>query len=139
MGGAPGLYMKHWKSILYRLPPYTIFTSDLLLTEGIYDKDELNILNTPNSVYAVNIKGLTDKNYKDNTGRKINWGMFWVNLERVVNSGMNFYLTFTNPDLSYLNKFLYELKNLYGGKVIEDSFVIDIKQYKAIKGGSAWS
>jgi pyruvate-formate lyase-activating enzyme len=138
MGGAPALYLKRWKSILYRLPPYIVFTSDLLLTEDIYDKDELSILNTPNSIYAVNIKGLSDKNYRENTGRDIDWAMFWVNLERVVNSGINYYLTFTNPDLYLMNWFTNKLIDLYGRSVIEDSFVIDLKEYEAIKEGSAW-
>lgn len=138
MGGAPALYMKHWKSILYRLPSYIIFTSDLLLTENVYDKGELNILNTPNSIYAVNIKGLTNKNYKENTGREIDWGVFWVNLERVVDSGINFYLTFTNPDLYYMDYFTTKLKRLFGDDIMEDSFVIDLKRYEAIKDKPAW-
>jgi pyruvate-formate lyase-activating enzyme len=138
MGGAPALYMKHWASIIDRLPDDVVFTSDLLLTEGVYEKYILDMICSRRAIYAVNIKGLSDKNYRENTGRDIDWAMFWVNLERVVNSGINYYLTFTNPDLYLMNWFTNKLIDLYGRSVIEDSFVIDLKEYEAIKEGSAW-
>jgi uncharacterized Fe-S cluster-containing radical SAM superfamily protein len=139
MGGAPALYMKHWASIIERLPDDVVFTSDLLLTEMVYEKYILDMICDIRAVYAVNIKGITDKNYKKNTGREIDWGMFWVNLERVVNSGIKFYLTFTNPYLYYMDYFTTKLKRLFGDNVMNDSFIIEIKQYEAIKDGSAWS
>ena len=138
MGGAPALYMKHWASIIERLPDDVVFTSDLLLTEMVYEKYILDMICSRRAVYAVNIKGITDENYQENTGREIDWAVFWTNFEKIMNSYINFYLTFTNPDLSYLNKFLHKLETLFGPKVIEDSFVIDIKQYEAIKERSAW-
>lgn len=138
MGGAPGLYMDKWLSIIERLPDNIIFTSDILLTEKVYEKYVLDMICNRNAIYAINIKGLSDKNYKNNTGCKINWGMFWVNMERVMNSNLNFYLTFTNPELSLMEEFTYNLKKLFGNKVMDDSFVINIKQYNAIKDISAW-
>lgn len=139
MGGAPGLYMKHWASIIERLPDDVVFTSDILLTEGVYEKYILDMICSRRAIYAVNIKGVTEENYKENTGREIDWSIFWTNLEKIMNSHINFYLTFTNPDLSYLNKFLYKLEILYGSRIMEDSFIIDIKNYEAIKEKSAWS
>jgi hypothetical protein len=138
MGGAPALYMKHWASIIERLPDDVVFTSDLLLTEGVYEKYILDMICDIRAIYAINIKGLTDWQYYHNTGREIDWGMFWVNLERVVNSGIKFYLTFTNPDLSLMYWFTMKLKSLYGDRVMDDSFIIEIKQYEALKDGSAW-
>jgi pyruvate-formate lyase-activating enzyme len=139
MGGAPALYMKHWLSIIERLPDDVVFTSDLLLTEGVYEKYILDMICSRRAIYAINIKGLTDWQYYHNTGREIDWGMFWVNLERVVNSGINFYLTFTNPDLSCMKEFATKLKRLFGDNIMNDSLIIDLKQYEAIKEGSAWS
>jgi pyruvate-formate lyase-activating enzyme len=139
MGGAPGLYMKHWLSIIERLPDDIIFTSDILLTEDIYEKYILDMICSKNAIYAVNIKGLSDKNYKDNTGYDIDWAMFWINMERLVNSGINFYLTFTNPALSLMDEFIYKLKKLFGERIVDDSFIINLKQYNAVKGKSAWS
>lgn len=139
MGGAPGLYMKHWASIIERLPDDVVFTSDILLTEGIYEKYILDMICSRRAIYAVNIKGVTEENYKENTGREIDWSIFWTNLEKIMNSHINFYLTFTNPDLCYLNKFLHKLEILYGSRIMEDSFIIDIKNYEAIREKSAWS
>ena len=141
MGGAPALYINDWYSILLQLPTGTIFTSDLLLTEQPYDKDQLSalrILGKNKGIYAVNIKGITDEDYKFNTGRKIDWALFWNNLKLVVNSGINFYITFTNPDMFYINKFKDKLTSLYGEHILDDSFIIDIKKYEAIKDAPAW-
>lgn len=138
MGGAPALYMKHWASIIERLPDDVVFTSDLLLTENVYEKYILDMICDIRAVYAINIKGITNENYQENTGREIDWGVFWVNFERVVNSGINFYLTFTNPDLYYMDYFTIKLKRLFGDRVMNDSFIINLKQYEAIKERSAW-
>jgi len=53
-------------------------------------------------------------------------------------SYIKFYLTFTNPDLSLMDKFTDKLKYLFGDRIMDDSFVIDLKQYEAIKNGPAW-
>jgi uncharacterized Fe-S cluster-containing radical SAM superfamily protein len=142
MGGAPGLCIDEWYSIVLQLPSDVVFTSDILLTEKPYDLAKLKalrILGGKRSIYAVNIKGITDKNYKDNTGREPDWAVFWINLEKIMNSYINFYLTFTNPDLYYMEYFTTKLKRLFGDNIMNDSFIIEIKQYEAIKDGSAWS
>jgi pyruvate-formate lyase-activating enzyme len=139
MGGAPVLYMKQWSSIIERLPDDVVFTSDILLTENVYEKYILDMICSRRAIYAINIKGITEENYKENTGREIDWAVFWTNLEKIMNSYINFYLTFTNPDLYYMDYFTTKLKILFGEKIMNDSFIIDIKQYEAIKEGSAWS
>ena len=53
-------------------------------------------------------------------------------------SGINFYLTFTNCDLSYIEDFKDELAAMYGPEILEDSFSIDLKQYDALDEGPAW-
>jgi pyruvate-formate lyase-activating enzyme len=141
MGGAPALYIDRWYSIRQQLPSQFVFTSDLLLTEGVYNKGNITALKhlgSNNSIFAVNIKGVTSKDYEFNTGRKIDWKLFWDNFDKVVDSGINFYLTFTNPALSYLDQFKDKIIKRYSESTLDDSFVIDLKQYEAVKDGPAW-
>jgi len=50
-----------------------------------------------------------------------------------VESDVDFYLTFTNPALPYLKGFKERLVKRYGDWVLEDSFVIDLIDYDALK------
>jgi pyruvate-formate lyase-activating enzyme len=131
MGGSPALYIDYWHEILDILPPIFIFHSDLLLTEKLYP--DLSTLRRPNTLYAVNIKGVTDEDHYRNTGKEINWGIFWANFDKLVSSGSEFYITFTNPDLRNLDNFKEEFVNRYGEWVLKDSFVIDLIKYDALK------
>jgi pyruvate-formate lyase-activating enzyme len=141
MGGAPALYIYDWPDLLEKFPRQYIFHSDLMLTDRVYTNQIIKNINIQNSIYAVNIKGITDENYFNNTGRKIDWEMFWSNLGTLVDEGLNFYLTFTNPDLSYVEKFERKLISEFGTdgiKILKDSFVIDLVNYNALKEGSAF-
>jgi len=138
MGGAPAFYMDQWSHLIKLLHPYFIFHSDILLTEQLYTMDILRSIEYNNTLYAVNIKGVRDKDYEENTGRKMNWELFWTNLDMVVDSDINFYITFTNPDPDYINEFKTELVNRYNRRVLDESFTIELKQYDAIRYSKAW-
>jgi len=131
MGGSPALYINHWNEILDILPTQFIFHSDLLLTERLYP--DLSGLKKPNAVYAVNIKGVTDEDYYKNTKTKINWRTFWRNFDTLVMANPEFYITFTNPEKESLASFKEEILKRYGDRVLDDSFVIDLIEYDALK------
>jgi len=136
MGGAPAIYLKHWQDIVKQLDVSEIFHSDLLLIEGIYKKKWLRPLAKDNVLLAIDIKGVTPVDFYHNTGRKFTYrykDLFWKNFDKVVDSDVNFYLTFTNPALPYLKGFKERLVKRYGDWVLEDSFVIDLIDYDALK------
>jgi pyruvate-formate lyase-activating enzyme len=138
MGGAPMLHHKIWCSIPIILFPSFLFTSDLLLTEGNYDRQALNTMNMSNALYAINIKGVTNLDHRRNTGKNIDWHLFWNNFDKVMKVGLNFYITFTNPDTHGYQRFVDNIEDRYGKKVLKDSFVINLKQYDALEDGEAW-
>ena len=132
MGGAPGLYHKDWHTIVEILPKGTIFHSDLLLTEMDYDFISLRMAARTNALYAVNIKGTPESHY-ENTGRTLNELRFWNNLDKVVDSGMNFYITVTKPDFDTA-AFLEKIEDRYPDRnILEDSFYINLVEYEAIQ------
>ncbi len=131
MGGSPALYINHWHEILDILPKQFIFHSDLLLTEKLYP--DLSPLKRMNALYAVNIKGITDEDHIKNTGHKIDWVIFWKNFDNLVSAGLEFYITFTNPDLESLDLFKDNIINRYGDKVLRNSFIINLINYKALE------
>jgi uncharacterized Fe-S cluster-containing radical SAM superfamily protein len=132
MGGAPALYHQQWHELLDVLDPNTIFHSDLLLTEKPYELNTLRMANRKNALYAVNIKGTPKTHYK-NTGRKLDEKLFWSNLDKVVESGMNFYITTTKPDFD-TPSFLESIDDRYPEKnILEDSFFINLINYEALK------
>jgi uncharacterized Fe-S cluster-containing radical SAM superfamily protein len=138
MGGAPALYIKQWASILNLLPQGFIFTSDMLLTEHYYGLDTCKSIAIPNTLYAVNIKGVTSSDYYKNTQRFIDWKKFWTNLDDLVEAGVNFYFTFTNPDPKHILQFIERMELTYGKEIMNDAFIIDLQEYEAIKCGPAW-
>jgi uncharacterized Fe-S cluster-containing radical SAM superfamily protein len=134
MGGSPALYIYHWYKILDILPPHFLFHSDMLLTEKPYPS--LRSIARENAIYAINIKGVTSEDHYRNTGKELDWDMFWYNLDRVSHSVIEFYITFTNPDINYLEEFKTKLVERYGEwahYALRDSFVIDLIEYDALK------
>jgi pyruvate-formate lyase-activating enzyme len=138
MGGAPALWMEQWQYVPREIGPYYLFHSDLLLTEGNYDVRVLKRIATDNALYAIGIKGVTEEDYFNNTGRPLNWNMLLSNMDKVMNSGINYYITFTNPDKDAMDKFIDMMVDRYGIEVMDDSFVIDLKDYDAVKEAGAW-
>ena len=133
MGGAPALYHKWWHEIVDLLDENTIFHSDLLLTEVDYDIDALRKVNRGNCLFAVDIKGVSADNYQWNTGREFPAERFWFNMYAVIDSGIDFYITFTNPDPFDLDVFRERLEARYGKHILDDHFVIDLIEYDALK------
>ena len=134
MGGAPALYINHWHKILDILPDIFLFHSDMLLTEKPYPS--LRKITRPNAVYAINIKGVTSEDYYRNTGKELDWDLFWYNLDCVSHSVIEFYFTFTNPDKRHLKEFkskIIERYGCWGLSALRDSFVIDLIEYDALK------
>ena len=134
MGGSPALYLDHWSVFVRHTWPLFRFHSDLLLTERKYTSSQLSKIKGDHAIYAVNIKGVTSEDYYRNTRHKLDWDLFWHNLDGVVSSGINFYLTFTNPDLSYIERFNERITKRYGESVLEDSFIINLIRYDALEG-----
>jgi uncharacterized Fe-S cluster-containing radical SAM superfamily protein len=133
MGGAPALYIDNWKSIIEILPTDIIFHSDLLLMESNYSMQTLKDINKENCLYAVSIKESTPEEFKKNTGRNFEPTLFYSNLQKVIDAKLNFYFTFTGMNDESTERFKQKVRELYGDAVLNDSFNIDIKQYKALE------
>jgi hypothetical protein len=138
MGGAPALYIYDWPDLLKKFPSQYIFHSDLMLSDRVYTDVIIQNINRRNTIYAVNIKGITDENYYNNTGCKPDWDKMWSNLDTIVDNNLNFYLTFTNPDLSYYDEFVRQLMTTYDRRIMDDSFIINLVDYDALKEGPAF-
>ena len=134
MGGAPALYLDKWFEIVDNLPNNAVFHSDLMLVEKEYKVAWLTRINKPNVLLAVNIKGVTKEDFHRNTNRKLDLDLFWFNMDVVYLSGINFYFTYTNPDMDYLDYFERSLVHRYGHGILRDSYVIDLIKYKALEG-----
>ena len=112
MGGAPGMYLKHWKDIHDRV---RIFHSDFLLVEGVYEPE-----------WVDGLKGLHVVNFKDFV--EYTEQHLW-NLDLLVDADINFYITFTGEP-----KMEQPLIDRYGRNILKDSFHIDINyNYEALK------
>lgn len=133
MGGAPALYNRMWPELVKIIPDDVIFHSDLMLTERKYNVNDLFKCNRRNTLYAVNIKGVTPENYLRNTGQEFPKKKFWSNLYRLATARTPFYLTFTNPDKNHLDEFKDDLVRRFGNSVLDDHFVIDLVEYNALK------
>ncbi len=133
MGGSPAIYLDKWHKIIELLDKEIIFHSDLLLIEKEYKELWLKQIKSSNSIYAINVKGVTPEDFYRNTNTKFNEKLFWSNLDKVVDSRINFYMTFTNPDMRYLDDFKNIMIKKYGSEVLKDSFVIDLIEYGALK------
>lgn len=134
MGGAPALYLDKWPELIHRLPDEAVFHSDFLLVEGRYSRSVLTELAVQSNrcLFAVDVKGVTPDDWQRNTRRWFDSALFSNNLDALVECGVPFYLTFTNPDKQHLDRFTARLKDRYGPGVLEDSFVIDLIDYNAL-------
>ena len=144
MGGAPALYIEDWVELLWELPSYAVFHSDLLLIEKPYSKELLYDIHEAfhSSLYAVSIKGATPEEFKRNTGCKLNQKLFWENLDALVSTAFPFYFTYTGMTEESIKRFQEQLQWCYGltvGRTIaQDSFSIDIVEFEAIKEVRTW-
>lgn len=132
MGGAPALHLDKWPSLIDALPRMSIFTSDLMLVEQLYDTTVLENINTSRAIYAVSIKGTTPEEFKANTGVELDEKLFWRNFDAIVDADLSFYLTFTNCDPAGVDVFKRKLTARYSPAVLLDSFSIDLVHYDAL-------
>jgi Organic radical activating enzymes len=135
MGGAPALYIEDWILIIDKIEKNKVFHSDLLLIEKDYSIDILKNINQANTLYAVSIKGI-GYDFEANTGVKFNENLFWNNLNKVIENGLNFYFTFTGLSKESVENFKNECKtklNNYTEEIFNDSFIIDLVEYEALK------
>lgn len=115
MGGAPALHLDGWREIASRVP---VFHSDFLLVEQEYDP--LDLIGLP-GLYAVSLK----ERYLY-TPEQLE--LMWFNLDCLIKCDINFYITFTGED-----EFSEEIASLFGSAILEDSFIIELIDYEALK------
>jgi pyruvate-formate lyase-activating enzyme len=139
MGGAPALYMARWPALLTDLlflGGSAFFHSDLMLVEGLYDRDVLAAVARARShcLLAVNVKGFTDEEWLANTRRPARWGQFWENWRRVEAAGVPAYVTFTACDRAHEDDFWSRAasEGLDVGKWRPDAYHIDLIEYDAL-------
>lgn len=116
MGGAPALYLEHWKKIAYSVE---VFHSDFLLVEKPYEFEWIDGLP---GLHAVSIK----ERYLYTQDQ---YNLLWDNLELFYWANINFYLTFTGN----CEQIKRELVVRYGKEILKQSFDIEIKEYEALK------
>lgn len=142
MGGSPAFYMEQWPELIDRLGSDVVFHSDLCLTEKLYDREILKAISKPNCLYAVNIKGVSSKDYKRNTGSEFDLELFKYNFYDLIMYAVPFYITFTNPDMSEIDAFyewVQDTEEYFNfmdpgwikRPLLEDSIIIDLIDYKA--------
>jgi MoaA/NifB/PqqE/SkfB family radical SAM enzyme len=132
MGGAPALQMKQWPDLIKGLSN-SIFHSDLMLTESLYNPEVLKQISKPNCLYAINIKGLTPKEWLLNTRKALDEDMFWRNWRLVEENNVPSYVTFTGIDRADLNDFWKKAESNGINPFFwdKDYFVIDLIEYEA--------
>lgn len=118
MGGAPALYLENWKELAGWLCCQSavpaVFHSDFLLVEGPYQRKWLEDLP---GLHVVSVKDFP-----------VNEKLFWKNLDLLVETGVYFYITFTGNPVKRDS-----IRARYGDWILEDSFCIDVKPYKALE------
>lgn len=138
MGGAPGLYIRFWSEILDVMNKVNLnkvlFHSDIILVEPeIVNSFYLNlkkIKNFKNHLIAVCVKGITDENLIENTGIKnLKYYKYFENLNNVISTGINYYITLINPDVKELPNFLDSLIKNWGANIINKIQILQIKPY----------
>jgi uncharacterized Fe-S cluster-containing radical SAM superfamily protein len=132
MGGAPALYYENWIEIAKLIPKDKLFHSDFLLIEKHYHTMYLKELSeVENAIYSLSIKGTSSKDFKKNTGHELNETRFYENLSNIINSKLNYYVTFTNPNEKELPQMLEFLSKF--GVDLDQWFSILPVHYKAIE------
>lgn len=136
MGGSPALYIENWIELIKEMecvfPQEYVFHSDLLLLEKEYDLSVLKTLAQPNVLLAVNVKGCTPNDFEKETRKQFYYDLFFSNLKKVVDSGVNFYITVTTRNLSLFNNMKENFSVLYGEEIVRDMFSITPIEYKAL-------
>lgn len=133
-GGAPALYLKHWAGLAFALPEYAIFRSDFLLMEGEYSKEAcLALSRHRRNLHAVSIKGWGKDEFRRNTGGvEFNKKLVWRNFETLLETNIQFFITFTGMSDESIETAKADLEKWFGKNILNDSFSIDIVHYNAL-------
>ncbi len=142
MGGAPAMYVNSWDKILNIMNENKmsdiIFHSDIVLVEpdivpGFFTSLRKTAKH-PNHLIAICIKGINEKNLIENSGVKnLIYIKYINNLRKVIDTGINFYLTLVNPDINDLPVFLDYLIKEYGSGITNKIQLLQIKTYNVTK------
>lgn len=76
-----------------------------MLVESEYPITTLKKISKPNTLYAVNIKGVNDKDWTQKTRKPFNEKLFWTNLKRLYEINVPCYLTFTGASKDNTEEF----------------------------------
>ncbi|MEL6164752.1 MAG: radical SAM protein, partial [Cyanobacteria bacterium J06628_3] len=138
MGGAPAIYIDHWDEIIDLLAaqaPNAVFHSDLMLVESEYSITTLKKISKPNTLYAVNIKGVNDADWTQKTRKPFNEKLFWTNLKRLYELNVPCYLTFTGASKDKTEEFFQEVSKRLGKSIADwlqrDFYTINLIDYNA--------
>lgn len=138
MGGAPALYMKYWRYLIFQIEAMEniVFHSDLLLTEFKYKVSTLFTIRSDRALYAVDVKGTTNEEHLAMTRKPFAYDLFWLNMESIEYLGIPFYITFTGLPEKSQERFWSKHREMCGDKISdarrEDAFNIDLKVYDAL-------
>ena len=128
------MQMRNWPELLDALGESSVFHSDLMLTEGVYDSDTLRQVSRKLSLYAVNVKGLTPEEWLTNTRKPLDEKLFWLNWRELQSQCVPSYITFTACDKRKLGDF-WKRAEQNGIEISlwdKDWFTIDLVSYKAV-------
>ncbi|MCP4572658.1 MAG: radical SAM protein [bacterium] len=139
MGGAPALAMRQWPQLLEELASTAgenwVFHSDLMLTEAQYNESILDDVSHDRALYAVGLKGLSEKTYRANTRKAFSSKLIWSNLDRIEKHKVPYYFTFTNVPTAERRSFWGDIENRYGRarmkQLRQDALVIPLIVYNA--------
>jgi hypothetical protein len=89
------------------------------------------------ALFAINVKGLSDEEWRANTRKEPDWARFWHNLEVICEHGdlRSFYVTYTNCASEMLPVFERAVKMLLGARAIallRDAYSIPLIGYDAL-------
>ncbi len=133
MGGAPALYLQHWKELLDALGEVP-FHSDFVLNEMDYPITTLKeIAAYKNGLYAVSVKGADEVEYLSATGTGVKMAGLLNNLRKLYLAGINFYVTFTGMSEESVQKFKAQALASLPESVMDDGFSIQLVKYEALK------
>lgn len=125
-GGAPAIYLEHWRELAERIPANKIFHSDFILVEREYKPEWLQGLDKKNFLFAVNLKS------QKHLGINFDWPLALYNLSLLRDAGMNYYVTFTGMTNKEYEFYIRWMVNCGFGDCLRDSFRIPIKQYRSM-------
>jgi len=138
MGGAPALHMQRWSWLIEALyktgKPGWVFHSDMMLVEFSYSRKVLATIVDVRAMYAVNIKGLSSKEFYNNTRKPWCAETMWGNLKRLEVSQVPYYITFTGCDKILQEDFWHRFKTQFphtAAQQVRDSFQVPILDYRA--------